>query len=74
MTQNNANEQANMNPNNNNNMNNQEIVQVGGRTMMDYLCPNTTAKKSDSRAYIGLRIWNKTNLASKSSYLQGCIK
>ncbi|GFZ19913.1 hypothetical protein Acr_28g0006180 [Actinidia rufa] len=35
-----------MNPNNHNNMNNQENVQVGGRTMMDYLCPNTMARES----------------------------
>ncbi|GFS32280.1 hypothetical protein Acr_00g0021700 [Actinidia rufa] len=35
-----------MNPNNNNNMNNQENVQAGGHTMMDYLCPNTTARES----------------------------
>ncbi|GFZ11139.1 hypothetical protein Acr_22g0005370 [Actinidia rufa] len=46
MAQNNTNEQANMNPNNHNNMNNQENVQAGGRTMMDYLCPNTMARKS----------------------------
>ncbi|GFS30349.1 hypothetical protein Acr_00g0011430 [Actinidia rufa] len=35
-----------MNPNNHNNMNNQENVQAGGRTMMDYLCPNTMARES----------------------------
>ncbi|GFS34944.1 hypothetical protein Acr_00g0036900 [Actinidia rufa] len=46
VVQNNTNKQANMNPNNNNNMNNQENVQAGGRTMMDNLCPNTTARES----------------------------
>ncbi|GFS41654.1 hypothetical protein Acr_00g0075580 [Actinidia rufa] len=46
VAQNNTNEQANMNPNNHNNMNNQENVQAGGRTMMDYLCPNTMARES----------------------------
>ncbi|GFZ10915.1 hypothetical protein Acr_22g0003130 [Actinidia rufa] len=35
-----------MNPNNHNNMNNQENVQAGGRTIMDYLCPNTMARES----------------------------
>ncbi|GFY90952.1 hypothetical protein Acr_07g0011480 [Actinidia rufa] len=35
-----------MNPNNHNNMNNQENVQAGGHTMMDYLCPNTMARES----------------------------
>ncbi|GFZ18301.1 hypothetical protein Acr_27g0000400 [Actinidia rufa] len=35
-----------MNPNNHNNMNNQENVQAGGRTTMDYLCPNTMARES----------------------------